>query len=181
MAKRTAQLDAEIREALSRIGRKPGLKTREQLDAEIDEVLAGGLGAERHEVARALGYQYPKRPPPKKISLTDTNLYALKEQVKLHGGGSFPNRFYAVDRPHIKRCVSLGLCEVAGNTMHLTDIGRQLVGDELIKDLERENAYQPRENPLIKNPMERERALARALSEQQAKITLIERAIAGLG
>jgi len=180
VAKRSAQLDAEIREALRRIDKKPGLKTREQLDDEIDAVLAGGLGAERYEVARALGYQYPKRPPPKKISLTGTNLFALKEQVLMHGS-SFPNRFYAVDRPHLKRCVTLGLCEVSGNTMYLTRIGKQLVGDELIKDLEREGAYEPKENTLVKDPALRAKLFAKARNDHQATIARIEAAIESLG
>ena len=130
--KRSAELDAEIREALSRIPKKT-LKTRPELEAEIDAILAGGLAAERYEVARALGYQYPKRPPPKKMTITHTNIFALTELV-LDGGGrsTFSNRLQQTDYPHIKRTLAAGLVTVSSpTTLTLTPQGREVVLREL--------------------------------------------------
>lgn len=139
MARRSAQLEQEIREALARIPKKPSLKTREELDAEIDTILAGGLGAERYEVARALGFQYPKKPPPKKMTITDTNIFALAEQVLNAGGSStFSNRLAAVDYPHIKRTIAAGLVEVSSpTTLTLTSSGREAVLRRLRRDYAR--------------------------------------------
>jgi hypothetical protein len=176
--KRTAQLDQEIREALARIPRKPGLKTREQLDAEIDAVLAGGLPAERHEVAQSLGFRYPKKTPPKKMTLTGTNLFALTQMVIEHGP-VFPSRMAAVDAPHIKRTLTLGLIEPKNGTLHLTEAGRELVEREIEKDLARETSYTPRVSPLVK-PELRDEVLARELAKHRAKITRLEQALARL-
>jgi len=143
MAKRrSAQLDQEIREALARIPRKPGLKTREQLDAEIDEILAGGLPAERHEVAQALGFRYPKRPPPKKMTITGTNIFALADLVLDAGGKStFSNRLAPTDYPHIKRTVAAGLAEVSSpTTLTLTSEGRDVVLRKLRESYEQSRA-----------------------------------------
>jgi len=137
--KRSSQLDQEIREALARIPKKPGLKTREQLDAEIDAILAGGLPAERYEVARALGFQYPKKPPPKKMTVTDLNVSALADQV-VEGGGhaTFSNRIHAVHRPHIRRTMQGGLVEVSSpTTLTLTPAGREAVLQRLRQDYAR--------------------------------------------
>lgn len=127
--KRSTQLDQEIREALAQIQKKPRIKTPEQLDAEIDAILAGGLPAERYEVARALGFRYPKRPPPKKMTITDTNISALTDAV-LEGGGrsTFSNRLPQVHYPHVKRTLAAGLVEVSSpTTLTLTPAGREAV------------------------------------------------------
>jgi hypothetical protein len=135
--KRSAQLDQEIHEALSKIPKKPGLKTRDQLDAEIDTILAGGLPAERYEVARALGFQYPKKPPP--TSVTDLNLFALAQIVlKNNGRSTFSNRLEKVDYPHIKRTLAGGLVEVSSpSTLTLTQTGRAAVLRHLRQDYDR--------------------------------------------
>ena len=174
--KRTAQIDQEIREALAQIPRKPSLKTREQLDAEIDAVLAGGLPAERYEVAQALGFQYPKKAPPKKMTLTGTNLFALTQMVAEHGP-EFPARMAAVDAPHIKRTVALGLVEQRGGTLRLTEAGRDLVERELEKDLARETSYTPSAGSMVK-PELRDEVLAREQAKHRAKIDKLERALA---
>lgn len=176
--KRSAQLDAEIREALAQIPKKPSLKTRAQLDAEIDEILGKGLAAERYEVANALGFRYPKAAPPK--TLTDTNLFALKNMVIEHGGPVFPNRVAAVHAPHLKRTVAFGLVEEApGGMVRLTDKGRDMVARALEKDLAREHAYPPSINTFVK-PELRDEVLARDRSKHQAKIEQLERALARL-
>lgn|SRR5574342_375374 len=123
--KRSAELDQEIREALSRIPKKT-LKTREQLDAEIDAVLAGGLPAERHEVAAALGYRYPKKPPPKKMALTDLNLWVLGRIA--HGRREFPNQITATSAPHVRRAIKLGALEVVDKTrLRITPSGHEVL------------------------------------------------------
>ena len=179
MAKtRSAQLDQEIREALSRIAKKPGLKTRDQLDAEIDVILAGGLPAELFEVAQALGFRYPKKAPPKKMTLTGTNLFALTQMVIEHGP-VFPSRMAAVDAPHIKRTLALGLIEAKNGTFRLTDTGRDLVEREIEKNLARESSYTPRVSTLVK-PELRDEVLAREQGKQRAKIEKLERALTRL-
>ena len=134
--KRSAELDREIRESLAQIPKKPGLKTKEQLDAEIDAILGTGSRAERHEVARALGYVYPKRPPPKTMTITDTNLFALSDLVLKSGGRStFSNRLERVDYPHIKRTLAAGLVEASSlTTLTLTPSGREAVLRRLRRD-----------------------------------------------
>jgi hypothetical protein len=175
--KRTAQLDQEIREALGRIPKKPGLKTREQLDTEIDAILAGGLPAERYEVAQALGFGYPKKAPPKKMTLTGVNLFALTQMVLEHGP-SFPSRMAAVDAPHIKRTLALGLIEPRnGGMLHLTEMGRELVAREIEKDLAREASRTPRVSSLVK-PELRDEVLEREQAKHRAKIEKLERALA---
>ena len=177
--KRTAQLDQEIREALGRIPKKPGLKTREQLDTEIDAILAGGLQAERYEVAQALGFRYPKKAPPKKMTLTGVNLFALTQMVIDHGP-EFSSRMAAVDAPHIKRTLALGLIEAKnGGTLHLTATGRELVEREIEKDLARAESYTPRVSTLVK-PELRDEVLAREQAQHRAKIEKLERALARL-
>lgn len=138
MAKRrSAELDREIREALARIPRKPSLRTRAELDTEIDAILAGGLPAERHEIARALGFVYPKRVPSKPKSLTGVNLFVLTEMVVNHGP-TFPGRVQAVDAPHLKRALALGFIEPAGSgSVRLTPGGREVVADELVAEISR--------------------------------------------
>jgi hypothetical protein len=175
--KRTAQLDQEIRETLARIPRKPGLKTRE-LDAEIDAILAGGLPAERYEVAQALGFRYPKKSPPKKMTLTGVNLFALTQMVIEHGP-TFPSRMAAVDAPHIKRTLALGLVEPVGGSLRLTETGRDLVEREIEKDLARESSYTPQVSSLVK-PELRDEVLAREQTKHRTKVETLERALARL-
>jgi hypothetical protein len=178
--KRSVQLDQEIREALSRIPRQPGLKTREQLDAEIDQILAAGLPAERYEVAQALGFRYPKKAPPKKMTLTGVNLFALTEMVVEYGGPEFPNRIDRVSIPHIKRTIALGLVEpTSAGTLRLTNTGRDLVKRELEKNLAREERYVPSVGPMVKAELRGE-VLARETARHQAKIAKLQRALASL-
>lgn len=177
--KRTAQLDQEIREALARIPKKPGLKTREQLDAEIDAILAQGLPAERYEIAKALGFRYPKRPPSKPKSLTSVNLFALANMVIEHGGPTFPARLAAVDRPHIKRAIDLGYAELVNGSIRLTEAGREVVADDIVQDIERAEQHPPRENTLAR-PELRAEILDRDRAVHQQKIDKLERALAKL-
>jgi hypothetical protein len=173
--KRDAQLDQEIRQALSRLSKKPDLKTREQLDAEIDAVLAAGLPAERFEVAHALGFRYPKKAPPKKMALTGTNLFALTQLV-LKYGPEFPNRFDAVDAPHIKRTLALGLVEPAGTMLRLTATGRELVAGEIEENLARERRYIPQVNDLVR-PALRGEVKERQDREHREKLMQLERGL----
>jgi hypothetical protein len=177
--KRSAQLDQEISEALARIPKKPGLKTREQLDAEIDAILAQGLPAERYEVAQALGFRYPKKAPPKKMTLTGTNLFALTQMVVEHGP-EFPSRMDAVHFPHIQRTLALGLIETKnGGTLRLTETGRDLVEREIEENLARESIHTPQVSTLVK-PELRDEVLAREQGKQRAKVEKLERALASL-
>jgi len=178
MAKRTTQLDQEIREALARIQSKPSIKTRQQLDAEIDAILASGLPAERHEVARALGFRYPKKAPPKTMKLTGTNLFALKEMVVEHGP-VFPSRMATVDAPHIKRTIALGLIEPTNGSLRLTEAGRELVRTEIEKNIERETRHEPSVSPIVR-PELRDEVLARERAKHQTKLERLRRALGKL-
>jgi hypothetical protein len=167
--KRSSELDQEIRESLARISKKPGLKTPAQLDAEIDTILAAGSRAERYEIAQALGFRYPKRPPPKKMTITGTNIFALTEQVLNAGGHStFSNRLAQVDYPHIKRCLAAGLVEVSSpSTLTLTHVGREAV----LRDL-REN-YGHKSSGLARDP-------SRYDARDRARIEQLREAITNL-
>lgn len=176
--KRSEQLDQEIRDTLARIPKK-SLKTREQLDAEIDAILAGGLPAERYEVAQALGYRYPKKAPPKKMTLTGVNLFALKELVIAHGGPQFPNRVDATSVPHIKRTIALGLAEPVNGSLRLTQAGRELVEREIEKDIQRVSSHTPRVSSIVK-PELRDEVLERERAKQAAELDKLERALAAL-
>lgn len=180
MAKRrSTELDEEIRAALAQIPRKPGIKTRAQLDAEIDAILAGGLPAERHEVAGALGFRYPKKSPPKTMTLTGTNLFALTKMV-VERGPEFPSRVPAVDHPHIKRTLALGLVEAKdGGTLRLTETGRELVEREIEKDLARVRGREPSVSSLVR-PELREEVLAKERAKRHAEIDKLEHALATL-
>jgi hypothetical protein len=186
--KRSAQLDAEIQQFLSGIQRKPSLKTRPELDAAIDRILGGtwpaqlaadGAGAERYEVANALGFRYPKKVPSKPKSITGTNLFALTDMVLQHGP-EFPSRVDATRAPHLKRCFQLGLIEAKNpSTMRLTPSGREMVADNLIRDIERESKYQPREHESVR-PDLRAEILERDRAVQRGKLADLERALAKL-
>lgn len=170
--KRTAQLEQEIQEALARIPRKPGLKTREQLDAEIDAVLAGGLPAERHDVARALGFQYPKRQPPKQAKVTDLNIFALSELVIEAGGATtFSNRVHATGAPHIKRAIAGGLVTVSSpTTLTLTPEGRDAVLARLRRD------YAAQSDVLARDPSRFSARDRERLEQQRVVIERLEAA-----
>lgn len=177
--KRTAALEREIREALSRVPKK-SLKSRAELDAEIDTALAAmGLPAERYEVARALGYQYPKRPPSKPKSLTSVNLFALKEMTLDHGP-TFPARVEAVHVNHLKHALALGYLEpTSHNQVRLTPEGREIVADAIIKDIERLSNYAPTVSTLVLAE-KRAEVLAREQAKHQAKLARLERGLAQL-
>jgi len=68
---------------------------------------------------------------------TDINMFALTGLVRQHGGHlTFPNRLEAVDRPHIKRCITFGLVEVVDrNRLRLTSVGAEIVLRRLQKRL----------------------------------------------
>jgi len=168
--KRSAELDQEIRESLSRIPKKPGLKTRAQLDAEIDAILAGGLPAERYEVAQALGFRYPKKAPPKKMTLTGTNIFALADLVLDAGGKStFSNRMHAGTLQHIKRTLAAGLVEVSSpTTLTLTPAGREAVIREL-----REN-YESHRAGLERDPSRYDARSRQRMEQQRAAIENLE-------
>lgn len=155
--KRSAQLDQEIRAALAKIPRKPSLRSREELDAEIDAILAGGLPAERHEIARALGFQYPKKAPPKTTTVTDLNVFALTQAV-LEGGGksTFSSRLPAVHYPHVKRALAGGLVEISSpTTLSLTSKGKEVV----LRHLRKDYAAQSDRYARSPEPREKERLL----------------------
>ena len=67
----------------------------------------------------------PRQPP----GATDINMFALTNLVREHGGHiCFPNRLAAVDRPHIKRCLTYGLVEIVDrDRLCLTPKGVEVV------------------------------------------------------
>lgn len=120
--------------------------------------------------------------------VTDTNLFALTQLVIDRGGPVFLNTLYAVDRPHIKRCLEAGLIEVVGparrlrgvDRLQLTPAGRTAVADMLIRDIERESKYTPAPNAFITSAETRDAALAKDNMEHEAKLHRLERTLASL-
>jgi hypothetical protein len=135
-----------------------------QLDAASD-----GLRAAQRVVAHKPTY------------VTDINLFALKEMVLEHDGPEFPSRVPAVHAPHLKRTVEAGLVEVNGSRAHLTAAGREIVADALIKDIDREGNWRPRENTFVTSPEKRAEILARDRAEHAAKIAKLEATLAKIG
>jgi hypothetical protein len=109
--------------------------------------------------------------------VTGTNLFALKEMVLEYGGPEFPSRVPAVHAPHLKRTVAAGLVEGVGDRARLTSTGREAVADALIKDIERERGWQPRENTFMP-PEKRAEILARDVAVREAKIARLEAVLA---
>lgn len=111
--------------------------------------------------------------------LTDTNVFALKSVVLEHGGPEFPSRLPAVHAPHIKRAIDAGLVEVLENKARLTSIGREKIGDEIIKDISRESRWEPSPNPFV--PAEkRAEMMAREVAAHAAKVKQLELTLAKL-
>ena len=113
----------------------------------------------------------------KPTHVTGTNLFALKEMVLEYGGLAFPSRVPAVHAPHLKRTVAAGLVEVVGNTARLTSTGREVVGDALVQDIERERSWQPKENTFVP-PEKRAEILAKDVAAHEAKIARLEAVLA---
>lgn len=109
--------------------------------------------------------------------VTGTNLFALKDMVLEYGGPEFPSRVPAVHAAHLKRTVSAGLVEVVGNRARLTSAGREAVADALVKDIDRESGWRPRENTFVP-PEKRAEILARDVAAHEAKIRQLETALA---
>ena len=171
--KRSAELDREIQESLARISKKSSIKTPEQLDAEIDAILSSGSRAERYEIAGALGFRYPKRSPPKKMTLTGTNLFALTEKVLEAGGRStFSNRVPQSDHPHINRCVIAGLATVGAGTLTLTPAGVEAVLTELRTEIARNAQFVrnvgPADRRIDARYLERQRKVEAAIKALEA-------------
>jgi hypothetical protein len=110
------------------------------------------------------------------MSLTGVNLFALTQMVIEHGP-TFPSRMAAVDAPHIKRTLALGLVEPVGGSLRLTETGRELIEREIEKDLARETSHTPSVSSIVK-PELRDEVLAREQAKHRAKIEKLERALA---
>ena len=127
-------------ESLANLPKASHLKTRTELDAEIDKILAQGSKAHRYEIANALGFRYPKKPPPSVVYPTDTNIYALTELVMdQRGKDPLSNQIQSTSVPHIKRCVAGGLLEVVDRrTLRLTPAGKAAVIERIKDDMGRD-------------------------------------------
>ena len=112
------------------------------------------------------------------MTLTGVNLFALTQMVIDHGP-EFPNRMAAVDAPHIKRTVALGLVEPKNGNLRLTETGRELVEREIEKSLARESSYTPQVSSMVKAEL-RDEVLAREQAKHRTKIEKLERALARL-
>lgn len=144
MAKRSTQIDAEIRESLASLPKASHLKTRAELDVEIDKILAQSdkahSKAHRYEIANALGFRYPKKPPPSVVYPTDTNIYSLTELVmSQRGRNPLSNQIQSTSVPHIKRCIAGGLLEVVDrSSLRLTPAGKAAVIERIKDDMGRD-------------------------------------------
>ena len=111
--------------------------------------------------------------------LTDTNLFALKAMVLQHGGPTFSSRVPAVDAPHLKRAVQAGVIEVTGPSAKLTPTGCEIVADLLVKDIEKESGWRPRENTFV-SAEKRAELLAKDAAEHAVKLAKLEATLAAL-
>lgn len=188
MARRSAQLNAEITAALAKGSPHPEATVSDwkKRIAEIQKRSrqTGDPGQrtilqEEFNAAQAGLRAAQQTTAAKPTYVTGTNLFALKQLVVEHGGHPFPNRLEAVDRPHIKRTLDAGLVEVRGNSVHLTSAGRTAVADEIISDIEKKSKYTPRENPFV--PTEkRAELLAKDVAKHEAELRQLESALATL-
>lgn len=112
---------------------------------------------------------------------TSLNVSALTELVvKADGHRSFPNQIYAIDKPHIRRCIEAGLVEPEGRQLVLTDAGVERVADDLIQDIEREQRKTPRMNDFIPDADVRAKDYEKQVREHAAKVAKLESALATL-
>lgn len=112
--------------------------------------------------------------------VTETNLGALKEMVVKYHGNDFPGRVYAVDAPHLKRCIAGGLAEIVGGNVRLTREGRDRVADSIIKDIERASNWMPTENKFVAQADQRAKLLERDIAEHDRKVQQLEDTLAKL-
>lgn len=186
MTRRSKQLGVEIAAALAKGSPHPEATARDW--KKLVEDIKKRFHAAIHEQQKALLQEEYKAARQglraaeqvaalKPTYVTDTNLFALKSLVVQHVGPEFPSRLPAVDAPHIKRCLAAGLVEVAGNKVRLTPGGRAAVADALVKDLERERRWTPRENTAVA-PEKRAEVLARDVAEHDRKIRRFEETLA---
>ncbi len=189
MARRSRQLDAEVAAALAKGSPHPSATAadwkryiadiKERFYAATDAARRTQLNEEYMAAQRGLD-ALKQKAAHKPTFVTDTNLFALKSLVIDAGGPAIPNRFAAVDRPHIKRCLDAGYLEPAGQTLRLTEAGRQAVADALVKDIARESAWTPRENILVPSAQKRAELLAKDKAEHAAKVKRLEDTLAKL-
>lgn len=187
MARKSKQLDADIAAALAKGSPHPEA-TPSDWKKLMDDVKARFYKADAQQKAvlqeeykaAQVGLRAAEQTAAKKPSfVTGTNLSALTRLVVDHGGPEFPNRIESVSIPHIKRTMAAGLVESVGNKLRLTPTGREMVGDEIIKDIARESGWTPSENTFV--PVERRAAvLAKDVAEHNAKIKRLEDALASL-
>ena len=188
MARRSKQVAEEIAAALASGSSHPKAtvsdwkkriaeiqsRARRSTDPQQRAVLQQELTA-AHDGLRAAQRAVAVKP----TFLTDTNVFALKSVVLEHNGPEFSNRLPAVHAPHIKRAIAAGLVEVLENKARLTSIGREKIGDEIIKDIERESRWKPSPNPFV--PAEkRAEVMAREVAEHAAKVKRLEEVLAKL-
>ena len=187
MARRSKQLAAEVAESLAR-GTPHPEATPADWKKRIGEIQkrarvtsdAGERATLQHqlEAANAGLRAAQKVAASKPTYVTGTNLFALTEMV-LDKGPEFPARVPPVDAPHLRRTLDAGLLEIVGNKARLTDAGRIAVADELVKRIERESKWAPRENPFV--PAERRAELmAKDVAEHEAKVARLESTLAKL-
>jgi hypothetical protein len=186
MARRSAQLNAEIAAALAKGSPHPGATVSDwkKRIAEIQkrarhtgDPSQRAILQEEFTAAQAGLRAAQQTTAMKPTYVTGINLYALKKLIIESGGRPFSNRLAAVDRPHIKRTLDAGLVEIRGNNVHLTPAGRTAVADEIISDIERLSKYTPRENTFV--PAERRaELLAKDVAKHEAELAQLERVLA---
>ena len=187
MPRRSKQLAAEIAESLDRGAPHPEA-TPADWKKRISEIQkrarvttdTGERAALQHQLdAASAGLRAAQKVAASKPTyVTGTNLFALTEMV-LDMGTEFPARVHRVHAPHLRRTLDAGLLEIVGNKAKLTDVGRVAVADELVKRIESESRWTPRENPFV--PADRRaELLAKDVTEHQAKIAKLESTLAKL-
>lgn len=183
---RTKQLTAEITAALARGSAHPEATPTDwkRLVADIKKRFYAATSEEQRAIlqeefkAAQSGLRSSEQGAAHKPTyVTGTNLFALTQMVIEHGP-EFPSRVPAVDAPHLKRCVAAGLIEVEGSRARLTSVGREIVADQLVKEIGQAERWSPRENTFVTSPEKRAELLAKDVREHEAKIRRLEQTLA---
>lgn len=185
---RSKQIAAEITAALARGSVHPEATPSDwkKLIADIKKRFQAASNQQQRDVlqeeykAAQLGLRASSQVAAGKSTyLTDTNLVALKEMV-LAQGPEFSSRVSSVDAPHIKRCVAAGLVEVDGSRARLTPAGREAIADEIVRDIQREESWTPKENPFVPSSEKRAELLKKDVADHDLKLRRLEQTLTKL-
>jgi len=125
------------------------------------------------------GLRVAKEAPEKTApEVTHLNLFALVEYVIAQGGATMSARVPVGDAPHLKRCIPSLVVPYGKGQLRLTAEGRKVVGDDLVRKLEKELAwqYRPSGYPGV-TPQGEAAARERETTKHVQRLAALERAV----